>query len=95
MSIFSTALGKWILNIKTSKINGKRIDVFLSARSFFVYFSALDFGFFLSFYILNYFLCLFIKKKKTQWDRLLKLGDSHRINPDKNNYRCLFVYSDW
>ena len=44
MSIFSTTLGKWILNVKTSKINGKRIDPLSAfARSFLVLF--LGFGY--------------------------------------------------
>ena len=79
MSIFSTTLGKWILNIKTSKINGKRIDVFSAfARSFFVLF--LGFGFWLFPFL---FICPIIsyvsllKRKKTQWDRLLKLEVTH------------------
>ena len=79
MSIFSTTLGKWILNIKTSKINGKRIDVFSAfARSFFVLF--LGFGFWLFPFL---FICPIIsyvsllRRKKTQWDRLLKLEVTH------------------
>ncbi len=89
MSIFSTTLGKWILNIKTSKINGERIDPLSAfARSFLILF--LGFGywvipFLFMFPIISYFLlicpiisfCSLLNRKTTQWDRLLKLEVTH------------------
>ena len=44
---------------------------------FLFYFSALDFGFSFPFYMSNYFLCPLLRRKKTQWDRLLKLEVTH------------------
>ena len=89
MSIFSTTLGKWILNVKTSKINGKRIDPLSAfASSFLVLF--LGFGywvvpFLFKFPIFSYFFLIcpiisyfsLLKRKITQWDRLLKLEVTH------------------
>ena len=60
---------------------------------FLFYFSALDFGFSFPFYMSNYFLCLFIKKKKTQWDRLLKLEVTHNeLTPTRIISAAIFSF---
>ena len=79
MAIFSTTLGKWSFNIKTSKINGIKIDI-LSAlkRSFLVVF--LGFGFLFGFLIIIFPIISYIslsKRKTTQWDRWLKIQVTH------------------
>ena len=79
MAIFSTTLGKWSFNIKTSKIDGIKIDI-LSAlkRSFLVVF--LGFGFLFGFLIIIFPIISYIslsKRKTTQWDRWLKIQVTH------------------
>jgi len=79
MAIFSTTLGKWSFNIKTSKIDGKRVDP-LSAlkRSFLVVF--LGFGFLFELLIIIFPIISYIslsKRKTTQWDRWLKIQVTH------------------
>ena len=79
LACFSTTLGKWILNIKTLKLNGKKIDPLTALiRSFYVF----VFGFGLCFFpfiiicpVISYF--SLIRKKSTQWDRWLKLQITH------------------
>jgi uncharacterized RDD family membrane protein YckC len=80
LACFTTTLGKWILNIETLKLNGKRIDPLTALiRSFYV----LVFGFGL--WVFPFlFICpvisyiSLIKKKSTQWDRWLKLQVTHK-----------------
>lgn len=79
ISIFSTTLGKWILNIKTSKIDGKRVDP-LSAltRSFFVLFFGLGFWIFPFLIICPIISYIYLLNKRiTQWDRWLKIEVTH------------------
>ena len=79
LACFSTTLGKWILNIKTLKLNGKKIDPLTALiRSFYVF----VFGFGLCFFpfiiicpVISYFSLM--RKKSTQWDRWLKLQITH------------------
>jgi len=79
LACFSTTLGKWILNIKTLKLNGKRIDPLTALlRSFYVLvfgFGLWVFPFLLICPLISYI--SLIKKKSTQWDRWLKLQVTH------------------
>ena len=80
LACFSTTLGKWILNIKTLKLNGKKIDPLTALiRSFYVLFFGFGlwiFPFLLICPVISY---ISLKKKKsTQWDRWLKLQVTHK-----------------